>query len=45
MEALLIESRESAKEVYQEIYPDVESEALRDLLYEIHLMNNWDRVW
>ena len=45
MEALLIESRDSAEEVYREILPDVESKALRDLLYEIHLNNNWDRDW
>ncbi len=45
MEALLLESRDSAAEVYREIYPDIESEALRNILYEIRLMNNWDRVW
>jgi len=45
MEALLTESRDSAEEVYREILPDVGSKALWDLLYEIHLSNNWDRVW
>jgi len=45
METLVMEDRDQAQEVYREILPDIENDELREVLYGIYLMNNWDREW